>query len=60
MDGRQIFFFAGSREVEAFIVNLEQELLVHLDEMVKKDKRKKHSISSGIDSFCPNSRRGPI
>ena len=52
-------FSAGSRETEAFLVDLERELLVHLDEMANKDTRKKHPISSGIDSFLTKLQKRP-
>ena len=42
---------SASREVEAFLLEFEQELLDHLDEMAKLDTRKPNKFSNKINSF---------
>ena len=42
---------SASRELEAFLLEFEQELLDHLDEMAKIDTRKTNEITTKINSF---------
>ena len=42
---------SASRELEAFLLELEQELLDHLDEMAKIDTRQPNEITAKINSF---------
>ena len=42
---------SASRELEAFLLEFEQELLDHLDEMAKIDTRKPNEITAKINSF---------
>ena len=43
-----------SREVEAFLLETEKELLDHLEKSATNDTRKKHNISNKITSFLSN------
>ena len=47
-----------SRELEAFLLEFEQELLDHLDEMAKIDTRKPNKTTAKIDSFMTKLRTG--
>ena len=42
---------SASRELEAFLLEFDQELLDHLDEMAKIDTRKPNEITAKINSF---------
>ena len=44
----------ASREVEAFLLETEKELLDHLEKSATNDTRKKHNISNKITSFLSN------
>ena len=42
------------REVEAFLLEIDKELLDHLEKSATTDTRKKHNISKKITSFLTN------
>ena len=42
------------REVEAFLLDIDKELLNHLEKLATTDTRKKHNISNKITSFLTN------